>query len=224
MKKLWLSGFIVVVLYQLSMAQTINGVVKSEGNGQPIALANIGMLNSKMGTYSGDDGSFSLEFSQDLENAVLVISAIGFEGKRISVKDVDMTNELEIMLTSKNYELGEFTVEDSRIRGNTIGNPWLPLVTNRMAWSAGLSSTRVGKTIAIKIEIKHEPPIRLDEVSVGVFENPWKEAEFRVRILNVDLSGMPGEDMINLKKTSVMTEEVGWVNFNFEEKPPRIKY
>ena len=33
MKKLWLSGFIVVVLYQLSMAQTINGVVKSEGNG-----------------------------------------------------------------------------------------------------------------------------------------------------------------------------------------------
>ncbi len=92
-----------------------------------------------------------------------------------------------------------------------------------MAWTANIAGERIGKTIAIQIELKQQPPIRIDEISVGVFENPWREAHFRARVLSIDSTGQPGEDLINLGKISTMTNEHGWVHFTYENNAPLVK-
>src|SRR5689334_8080144 len=74
---------IIMLFAQQALAQTaVTGQV-TDANGLPVPGATIKIKNSRSGTTAGSDGRFSINAAS---NAVLVISAVGFETKEIAIK------------------------------------------------------------------------------------------------------------------------------------------
>src|SRR5690625_464194 len=91
-------------------AASIEGVVKDQ-SGVPLIGVNIQIKGTSKGTATDFDGHFTLEDVD--ENAILVISYVGYQTQEISV---DGKSKLEIILTSDSQMLDEVVVTALGIR------------------------------------------------------------------------------------------------------------
>ena len=94
-----------VFTFLTGAAQTVlNGTVKDAQN-NPLALANVKVLNSSLGTATDNEGRFSLEINSTAET--ISVSAIGFATQTIIL---DGKSELTIVLLEKTTVLGDVVV------------------------------------------------------------------------------------------------------------------
>ncbi|MDB5210886.1 MAG: TonB-dependent receptor [Sediminibacterium sp.] len=94
MKRIILFSFLLLIIATAFTYSTrvITGTITDDA-GKPI-IAYIQVKNSQKGASSAADGSFKIEIADD--NAVLVVSAVGFERKEIKVgKDDKLTIRLK---------------------------------------------------------------------------------------------------------------------------------
>src|SRR5437868_11478294 len=77
-----LLGIAMLFARQAQAQNTVTGQV-TDANGLPVPGATIKIKNSRAGTTAGADGAFSINAAS---NAVLVISAVGFETKEVATK------------------------------------------------------------------------------------------------------------------------------------------
>ena len=83
-KSFYLLAGMLLLFSNISLAQQeVTGKVTDE-NGSPIPSATIKIKNSRLGTSAAADGSFRLNAAS---NAVLVVSAIGFETREIAINN-----------------------------------------------------------------------------------------------------------------------------------------
>ena len=88
--------FLLLMLSLFASAQekTVSGVVKNPADGSPIGNASVQVKGTKSGTFTNDQGAYSIKVNG---NQTLVISAIGFSiveikvGSQTSI-DVEMIN------------------------------------------------------------------------------------------------------------------------------------
>ncbi len=105
----------IVILFQFIVLQTafsqkIYGKIIDEDN-LPIALASIHSVKTGRGTTSNEEGVFSIIFKET--DKAFIISAIGFESKRVQLTDSLTTISLE----RKTKDLSEvYVVPDSTLR------------------------------------------------------------------------------------------------------------
>jgi len=92
-------------LYGFAQQKTVSGMVLNGADKSPVPGASITVKGSKDAVISGADGSFSLTVSN--EDAILVISSIGFETAEISVSG---RNAIEVLLKEKADALEEVVV------------------------------------------------------------------------------------------------------------------
>lgn len=88
----------------LAQSRTVRGKVTNE-KGEPVASASIKINNSKAGTITASDGSFSLDVTP--ENTKLIISSLGYESREVELKG---KTDLTIQLNSTTGNLGEVVV------------------------------------------------------------------------------------------------------------------
>jgi len=107
-KRKFLIGAIFVLLSILGrdnlMAQTvtITGKITSEQDGLGVSGASVSLKGTTKGTYSNDNGTFSLEISG--ANATLVISSIGFDAQELLIGNQTV---FDIILVPSSSVLGE---------------------------------------------------------------------------------------------------------------------
>ena len=107
-KRKLLIGAIFVLLSILGrdnlMAQTvtITGKITSEQDGLGVSGASVSLKGTTKGTYSNDNGTFSLEISG--ANATLVISSIGFDAQELLIGNQTV---FDIILVPSSSVLGE---------------------------------------------------------------------------------------------------------------------
>src|SRR5262245_37463120 len=84
MRKLTVLLLVIIMLFahQALAQNTVTGTV-TDANGLPIPGATIKIKNSRAGTTAAANGSFSINAAS---NAVLIISAVGFETKEVATK------------------------------------------------------------------------------------------------------------------------------------------
>lgn len=88
----------------LAQSRTVQGKVTNE-KGEPVASASIKIKDSKAGTITGADGSFSLNVTSN--NAILIISSLGFESKEVELAG---KTDITVQLTATAGNLGEVVV------------------------------------------------------------------------------------------------------------------
>lgn len=159
------------------------GIVLNESN-KPIPYVNIWVENENWGTTSEENGSFSINVED--QNKVLVLSALGFEIKKVKVSEAE-----KVVLKEITFQLDEVVISKSRstieieIGGSknisfshlSGGEPWI--YAKRFNYINDFSKTPFIKNTIIfsKSEIKN--------------------ATFKLRIFEVDKEGAPGLDLLN---------------------------
>ncbi|MEM9856270.1 MAG: carboxypeptidase-like regulatory domain-containing protein [Bacteroidota bacterium] len=90
-------------------AQVIKGRVLDH-NGLPVPYANIGILDTQIGTASNEDGFFVLFFSIDYNEAILQVSAISHKTYSVKISDISVPTNYEITLAPHYVVLDEIKV------------------------------------------------------------------------------------------------------------------
>ncbi len=99
------------LLGQLVYAQNIKGTVKS-ATGEGLALVNISVLNSNIGTMTGQDGRFNLELKPGVYQ--ILVSAIGYASKLVTIEAAQDERKPEVKLVSSTETLEEVVVSANK--------------------------------------------------------------------------------------------------------------
>jgi hypothetical protein len=92
----------------------IQGKVLAQNNKTAIAYANIGILNSNVGSISNEDGSFSISVPTYYFNDTLLFAALGHTTRRIPVSLINTDQSLTVLLAEKVIQLESVTVTAKR--------------------------------------------------------------------------------------------------------------
>lgn len=111
MKKKFNTYIYIILLSQTTFAQTnvISGKIVDENN-KPIPYVHVRVENTDMGTISNENGLFKLLLSKDIDNKATIISTLGYQTKKVFLKEVnhiiqlapEITSLQEIIITTSN--------------------------------------------------------------------------------------------------------------------------
>jgi CubicO group peptidase (beta-lactamase class C family) len=196
--------------------KNIKGKIVNKTTQEPIAYANIGIVNSNVGTISNADGSFSLIIPSRAFNDTVVFSSLGFAEKVIAVKFLEQGKELAISLNPKITLLQAVIIPTKRESDKT-------LELGSRVYKTGEyepDTTYAGRSMAILIDGKSFPkgatfPVYLEQASLRIYRNNLAFFKFRVRLNRVDkLSGIPGGDLLDTSIVVSSSMKNGWLKFD----------
>lgn len=105
-------------IYLGAFAQSLSIKIVDSKNGLPLPHANI-KLSNNTDLISNDEGVFNLSEEQDLDENILLISYLGYQSQKKSVKEIKLQN-LTVQLTEVTYNLNEVSVNNSKPDPNAI--------------------------------------------------------------------------------------------------------
>lgn len=100
-RTLLFAGLLVLLLPEKGMTQQrqLTGIVKDSADGHPISIAMVYIINSEFGTFSKNDGSFSMATPRIYGDSVrLRVSADGYFVKELSFPKGNMAIPLQVQL------------------------------------------------------------------------------------------------------------------------------
>lgn len=118
-------GLTIICLFLLLIAANaldgqsfvVKGSVLDKNTNEGLPYANIMVLGYPVGTTSNEKGDFYLVLDDSLYNEYLIISYIGYESQKISIKECEKN---PISLIPQTYEVSEVTVNPSGKRHKEI--------------------------------------------------------------------------------------------------------
>ncbi|HYC84940.1 MAG TPA: serine hydrolase [Chryseosolibacter sp.] len=183
---------------------------------QPIAFANVGIVNTKVGTMSNADGTFSLAVSLSHLDDTVLFSALGFGRKVIPAKD--LVDGVTIYLSEKPIALEPVTVEarKDKKKSYALGNRY---TKGGFLYVDSVSS---GAAMALLIENKYPAyhadlvfPVYLEKAVLFVDKNSLPEFKIRLRIMEHDtVTGFPGRDLLHEDVIVTSSIKRGWLDFD----------
>lgn len=192
----------------------IYGKVLTSKGGEPIPYANIGILNSEIGTISNADGTFTLTVPEKYHDRSLTFSSIGFTQKSIPVGSIKADQELSVLLEEKIVTLNTVTISVKRGKkeNRQFGNGKSLLLSGQL-YSDTLSA---GSAIALLIDKKDYPELTyVQKVSLYIARNKFPLFKVRLRLLNVDDKTLkPGTDILNEQVIETSDIKKGWLDFS----------
>lgn len=105
-------------------ANEITGIVADKESRSPIPYVSIGIINTPLGTYSSENGSFELSLDKLKDSDSLRFSCIGYFPQTFCISNFTKINVgLDtIFLTKKVTELNEVIISNSRLKKKKLGN------------------------------------------------------------------------------------------------------
>lgn len=134
---------------------TLNGIVR-DSNGQPLPGASIVEKGTKNGTQSDFDGKFTINLSS--ENAVLVVSYLGFKTKEVTVNN---QSKVTIILQEDASGLNEVVVIGyGSVRKSDLTGAVSTISSEEMTKGMATSATRAiqGKAAGVRVNQKTGRP------------------------------------------------------------------
>lgn len=198
----------------------MQGKVLALPNREPVAFANIGIINASIGTISDHDGSFSMSIPRVHSRDSIIFSALGYEKVSIPVSKLQAGTSLTIYLKETSYRLSVITItaERSKPKYFSAGN------AESEGGSLYADTVNAGAAMALLIrnetrkgKVKFEYPLDIQSAQVRIVNNTFKQFKVRIRLLDVvEVGGklVPGKDILN---ESVVVESSifdGWLKID----------
>ncbi len=195
---------------------TLKGKVLDQNSGQPVPYANIGILNSTVGTLSNEDGSFTITIPSGLSNRNVLFSSVGYNRKSIRTDSLTAYNDLEIRLSENILELSEVEIYGEKVKKKsvTLGNSKSLMMSGQLFYD----TLSAGSAMALLIDVADEEMVFISEASLFIAKNLTPEFKVRLRIMERDSeTDLPGRDL--LTEDIIVTSKItsGWLDFTLSE-------
>lgn len=211
---------LISLLSSLAYGQkTIVGKVLNKTTHQPIPFANIGIVNSNVGTISNMDGSFSILIPQRISRDSLIFTSLGFFKQGLAVSSLESKKEYTVYLNERATLLQSVLITGKKLKGKDIE------VGNRSYYAGNYEpdTTYAGRAVALLIDGKNLPqgisfPVYVKKAKLLILNNNLHSFRFRVRLNKYDsLTGKPGEDLLEQSIVDESFIKSGWVDFDLSK-------
>jgi hypothetical protein len=198
----------------------IRGKVLSQSSNKIIPFANIGILDSPIGSISNEDGSFFLSIPNSYLDHFLTVSSVGYSRWNIPISKIDTSETYTVFLQESSTRIQEVLVEAKKERNR---NFWLG---NKRSDSGIIYADSVvaGSAVALLIEntqTKYDLsiPVYLEAASVYIFHNSMNDFKVRVRVVKVDSANnnLPGEDLLDKSIVVESNKTSGWIDIDLSQ-------
>ena len=199
--------------------KTIVGKILSKTTNEPIPYANIGFVNSNVGTISNYDGSFSILIPERLYKDTLTFTSLGFLKEVLAAKTLESKKKYTVYLNEKAIILNSVVITAKRIKEKLIklGN---------ISFDQGNyepDTIYAGRAVSLLIDGKSFKkgltfPVMVKKAALYIFQNRFELFKFRIRLNKYDsLTGKPGEDFI--EKSIIVESDIrdGWLEFDLSK-------
>ncbi|WP_081475368.1 carboxypeptidase-like regulatory domain-containing protein [Croceivirga radicis] len=179
--------FLICFVNKMYPQQDYKGQVLNASSKNPIPFVNIGILEKGIGTVSDEEGFFHLPLNNlhIKPTDTLVFSSLGYETKKILVKEADIVyaDYPKVELIPTTYNLNEVVVTDKRVLlvPENIGYANL----GEEVYGYFKDNIALGGELATKVVVKSGLR-RLDKFTFEVVNNPSDSLLIRVNIYNID--------------------------------------
>ena len=114
--------FLIVFIPVVTKAQTIKtrvvrGMVVDARTQEPIPYANIGILDTEIGTLSNEDGSFSIKIPIEYQVKNLLFSSVGYKRKSIPLLTISKSSSMQVPCTPFLYTVANPCPSSSKFTG-----------------------------------------------------------------------------------------------------------
>ncbi len=101
---------------------SISGKISNAITKEPLAFSTINISGTSKGVVSNFEGVFEFTFSTEHASDTLFVSMLGFKPKKIAIKKLDITSELDIQLEESIVMLDEIEVTERQLSALEIVN------------------------------------------------------------------------------------------------------
>ncbi|MEL6626700.1 MAG: serine hydrolase [Bacteroidota bacterium] len=218
LKHLLLGSLFSLLFFCVQGQIVLSGKILKQGSGAPMAYANIGILNSEIGTISNADGTFTIQIPPKHQSDELLVSSLGFETQSFSISQRNPEAEWIIYLKEKSLELQTVTISSKRGKKQTarLGNGKSFLLSGTLYFD----TVSAGSAVALRIDKQEDSLLNyVQKVSLYIARNKMPTFKVRLRFLEVDKDnqGKPGEDILEKQLIAISQIRKGWLDF---ELPP----
>jgi len=179
----------------------ISGVVKNQSTNEVLPYVNIGVLGSSIGTVSAPDGSFQLFFTPDSSIQEIQFSHIGFEDKKLIIKELLNKNTTEVILIPSQLTLPSIEISSSKLERQFMGYDKFNTRMNVYFAIGKQPNQNLGAAIGKKFKVKKQV-VRLDTLGFYIRQNNFDTVRFRINIHPIE-NGKPNGFLQN---TSIIKE------------------
>lgn len=187
--------FFLFPLLVLSQEQTAKGLVLDKETKEPIPYVNISILESQIGTSSDEDGSYSMQVSDNDLNKVIKFSSLGYESSKMPVSL--FLKARKIFLEPLIEQLDEVVISEK------FENEFLkiqPFQKNELYGGFGMGKRPWQIGLYFPYDSSYSQTEYLKEISVLLSKGlgfKRKASKFRVRLFSVSQDNLPEQDLIN---------------------------
>ncbi len=175
----------------------IEGQVVSAYDGQGIPFANIGILNTNVGTLSNEDGSFTLYLPIQQENELLSFSSLGFETKNMPVQALlvkNASNTIKLQEWAMQLKNVVVTGKKGKLETEWMGNGKSLLLSGQLY----SDTTKAGSAMALLIDkSEYSNLVFIEKAKLRIAKNKFPEFKVRIKFLEVDTANnnLPGKPL-----------------------------
>jgi hypothetical protein len=220
-------SFFLISFNCIAQEFNIKGILVNEKDRSPIAYANIGILNTSVGTISNEDGTFELKIPEKFRREHLLFAALGYERKSYTVDDLSK-NKNTIALAEQATVLQNLTIKSHRPQSTIAAE-----LGNRYSNEGSIyaDSAAAGSAMALLIENKYPSynpsltnPYYIKNAKLRIDHNTFDRFKIRIRFLSVDsVTGLPDKDLVNQNIIASSGMKKGWLKFDLEKYNIRIQ-
>lgn len=176
-------------------SQKLEGFVIDISNENKLSFVNISFKNLDKGTYSNQDGYYTINLKEVDFGDSLIVSHIGYETKSFKLSDFkkDKNNNLNIKLVPKNDFLNEVYISDKKTKYNWFADN---LGTNKK--TVFTSSVPFGYEVSVFINNKKRKLAKLEELKLKFKKQDETlfdlyKTYYRISFYKKDENNFPGE-------------------------------
>jgi len=197
----------ILVINNTNAQVNIKANIKDKETQFAIPYASASIIGTSLGTLTNQLGELELQVASISVNDTLKISAIGYEDKKVIIKDITSYN---IYLTPIVYDLTEVKIKPKKVLYKHLGI--LDYDKTTCTSFMELGDNWMGKQAAILIENKQGITFYIESFGFYIIKNEYTDSlTFRLMLYELDENNMPGKTFLKqpiIFKTNAKNGEV----------------
>lgn len=192
-------------------SQLVAGRVIDSNSKEALEYVSLGILNTRIGSISDENGDFRIELGNLPPTNVLRVSMIGYESQTFALGDLSENQHL-IELVRTPIPLEEVIVKPYKEEG-TVGTTSFTRIGNWCGW--GGSRFGKGHEIGSPIDLGSQP-VLLKSLHVHVHRQAFDTSFYRLHIRTLE-NMLPKEELLKSNVILTISAESGWVEMDLSD-------
>jgi hypothetical protein len=203
---------VILLLPVAALGQLLNGVV-NDNQGKPVAFANVGVPQLRIGTVADEQGRFRLDLTKAASGHTLLVSAIGYELRSFPVASLTAHAQPVFMVTlpEKINQLLAVQVRAKQPKAHRLGNK--PDGAATISFGSDVLGTELG------IPVRLNRPAFVKAIQIAIAENENDSIQIRINFYQL-VQGRPTENL--LRRSIIADLPKGETDFSLDVSAEKI--